>query len=209
MNLRYVPGAGGKAVDVDMTSLAEQFWEALYQGRDQLWGREPNTLLVDAVGSLPPGRALDLGCGEGADAVWLAQRGWKVTAVDASVTALRRASAHAAETGVETRINFQQLDLASAFPAGTFDLVSAQYLRSPIDFTREQVYRAAARAVAVGGLLLVVGRAVPPPWEPALGPPCRSAAETFAAFAVDPGQWRAERPTALTDNVVAFRRVGP
>ena len=93
-------------------------------------------VLVDVVGSLRPGKALDLGCGEGGNAIWLARQGWRATAVDVSATALDRASSDAATAGVADRIDFQRHDLALTFPSGAFDLVSAQYLHSPIKETK-------------------------------------------------------------------------
>jgi SAM-dependent methyltransferase len=132
-------------------------WDARYAESDRVWSGQPNVVLVREVAALPPGAALDLGCGEGADAVWLAQRGWRVVAVDISGVALARAAAHAAEAGVSDRIEWQQRDLATSFPDGMFDLVSAQFLHSWGDLPREKILRAAAATVAPGGVLLIEG----------------------------------------------------
>ncbi|MFJ6213877.1 class I SAM-dependent methyltransferase [Streptomyces sp. NPDC092296] len=140
------------------------FWDARYARSDRIWSGEPNTTLIRETADLTPGTALDLGCGEGADAVWLAGRGWRVTATDVSRVALDRAAGHAAAAGVADRIDWQRHDLAESFPAGAFDLVSAHFLHSP-GIPREQILRTAAAAVAPGGVLLVVGHAGPPPWE--------------------------------------------
>ena len=201
---------------------AERFWEGHYRAHERVWSGRANPVLVDVAGSLPPGAALDLGCGEGGDAIWLAGRGWRVTAVDVSATALSRASAHAAAAGVEARIDFQQHDLAQTFPAGAFDLVSAQYLQSPVEFPRDRVLHAAARAVASGGLLLVVAHASVPPWSLA-DPDTRfpTPEEALAALDLTPGQWGTERLGArerlasgpdwqsatVTDTVIAVRRL--
>src|SRR5918997_3489935 len=83
---------------------AERFWEGHYRGRERVWSGRPNPVLVDVVGSLRPGTALDLGCGEGGDAIWLARQDWRATAVDVSATALDRAAADAATAGVADRI---------------------------------------------------------------------------------------------------------
>jgi SAM-dependent methyltransferase len=138
---------------------AQAFWESFYLDKHQVWSGKPNDALVRHVTDMAPGTALDLGCGEGADAIWLAQEGWRVTAVDISQTALDRAATHARAAGVEDRIDWQRHDLATSLPAGPFDLVSAQYLQSPIELARDEILRQAARAVAPGGTLLVVGHA--------------------------------------------------
>ncbi|WP_375155137.1 methyltransferase domain-containing protein [Micromonospora sp. 4G55] len=138
---------GADGVDAETA----RHWDELYQRRERIWSGRANPHLVDVVDPLPAGTALDLGCGEGADAIWLAGRGWRVTAVDVSTTALDRAAAEAAEAGVADRIDFQRHDLTRTFPEGVFDLVSAQFLQSPLEFPRAEVLRAAARAVAPGG----------------------------------------------------------
>jgi SAM-dependent methyltransferase len=118
-----------------------RYWDDFYAEKDAVWSGKPNDLLVRYAADLSPGTALDLGCGEGGDALWLADRGWQVTAVDVSEVALRRGAAHAADAGVESRITWQRHDLAESFPDGTFDLVSAQFLHSPVaeDGEREDV----------------------------------------------------------------------
>ncbi|MCB5178154.1 SAM-dependent methyltransferase [Streptomyces antimicrobicus] len=134
-----------------------EFWDARYRQSDRIWSGNPNGVLVREVEGLPAGRALDLGCGEGADAVWLARRGWQVTGTDISAVALERAAGHAAEAGVADRISFERHDLGASFPTGEYDLVSACFLHSPGDMPRERILRAAAAAVAPGGVLLVAG----------------------------------------------------
>lgn len=133
----------------------EQSWDARYAESDRIWSGNPNVVLVAEVADLPPGTALDLGCGEGADAIWLAGRGWRVTATDISGVALRRAAEHAATAGVT--VDWQHHDLGVSFPEGTFDLVSAQFLHSLGDLPREKILRRAAAAVAPGGILLIEG----------------------------------------------------
>lgn len=129
-------------------------WDERYRevgGR--LWSGEPNAALVAEVSDLPPGTALDVGCGEGADAIWLARRGWRVTAVDISQVALDRGRRAAAAAGVE--VEWRQADLPADAIDGRFDLVSAQYpvLRhAPGD----PGIRLLLDAVAPGGTLLVV-----------------------------------------------------
>jgi SAM-dependent methyltransferase len=129
-------------------------WDERYAGSDRIWSGEPNGALVHEVSELPPGRSLDVGCGEGADAVWLAGRGWTVTALDVSRVALDRAATHAAEAGVEvTWLLGGLLDLD--LPGEGFDLVSAQYpvLRRTPGNDAERVLLG---CVAPGGTLLLV-----------------------------------------------------
>jgi SAM-dependent methyltransferase len=132
-----------------------RFWDELYGSREQLFSGNPNGVLITEVAELAPGRALDVGCGEGGDALWLARRGWRVTAVDISQVALDRAAVAGAD--VAGRVAWTRGDLTSAtLPAGSFDLVSAQYFPLP-----RQADHAALRtllaSVAPGGTLLIAG----------------------------------------------------
>lgn len=132
-------------------------WDGRYSEREQLWSGNPNGALVAEVAGLAPGRVLDVGCGEGADAIWLARQGWDVTALEVSGVALARAVGHARDAGVAVRWVHAGLAEA-ALPPGTYDLVSAQYpalLRTP-DAAAE---RALLAAVAPGGVLLLVHHA--------------------------------------------------
>jgi SAM-dependent methyltransferase len=157
-------------------SVAEA-WDERYSSRPQIWSGKPNPQLVREAGGLRPGRALDLGCGEGADAIWLSQQGWTVTAVDVSAvaleraathekTALDRASVHAEGAGaIPSRIQWEQGDLDEWQPAETYDLVSAQFLHGP-SLAWPVPLRTAAAAVKPGGTLLIVGHHPHklPPW---------------------------------------------
>ncbi|MCS7481313.1 class I SAM-dependent methyltransferase [Umezawaea endophytica] len=199
--------------------MSEEFWDAHYRARAGVWLGRANAVLVDVVASLPPGTALDLGCAEGADAVWLAARGWRVTAADVSPTALARAAAHAVDAGVE--VDLQHHDLARTFPEGTFDLVSAQYLQSPLDFPRAEVLRKAANAVTPGGLLLVVEHGSVAPWSWNQDAEFPTPEESLAEIGLDRTAWRVERLGApqreaigpnrqtatVADIVIALRRV--
>ena len=140
-------------------------WDEKYSSRPRMWSGQPNPQLIAEAAHLPPGEALDLGCGEGADAIWLASRGWAVTALDVSAVALERAAAHARERGQDTNIEWLQQDLATWVPERLFDLVTAQFLHS----TRmpwQQALQLAAAAVRTGGTLLIVGHHPDglPPW---------------------------------------------
>ncbi len=118
-----------------------QFWENHYRSVDPQWGTRPNAVLTDVVATLAPGpgTALDLGCGHGGDALWLASLGWQVTAVDVSTTALERVASAAATRGVAERVTTARHDLSRSFPDGAFDLVSACYFHTPVDVRRDQV----------------------------------------------------------------------
>ncbi|MEV7673579.1 class I SAM-dependent methyltransferase [Streptomyces sp. NPDC000963] len=132
-------------------------WDSRYSERHRLWSGQPNGALVAEVADLAPGRALDVGCGEGADAIWLARAGWDVTALEVSGVALARAAAHARDAGADVRWVHAGLAEA-ALPPASFDLVSAQYpalLRTP-DAAAEHALLA---AVAPGGVLLLVHHA--------------------------------------------------
>lgn len=132
-------------------------WDRRYASTEQVWSGLPNAALVSEVAGLMPGRALDVGCGEGADAVWLARQGWTVTALDVSRVALDRAAVYAGEADV--RVTWVHAELLNArLGAGAFDLVSAQYpalRRTP----GNDAERSLLAAVAPGGTLLVVHHA--------------------------------------------------
>ncbi|MBU3867886.1 methyltransferase domain-containing protein [Streptomyces sp. 4503] len=135
-----------------------QFWDDMYRSRDQLFSGAPNGVLVTEVTDLPPGQALDVGCGEGADAIWLARRGWQVTAVDISRAALERAVA--AATDVAGRVAWTRADLTGTPPpAAAFDLVSVHYFPLPHQ-PDHTALRGLLDAVAPGGTLLFATHAL-------------------------------------------------
>ncbi len=130
-------------------------WNRRYTEVDSLWSLTPNRFLVAEVAGLRPGRALDLACGEGRNAIWLAERGWHVTAVDFSDVAIAKAQRRAADEDVD--VDFQVEDLLAFEPeARAFDLVLVLYLQLPAA-ERRSVLVTAAEAVAPGGTLLLVG----------------------------------------------------
>jgi SAM-dependent methyltransferase len=179
--------------ETDMSEkFSKAFWEERYRGHTAARGRRPNPQLVTEAGDLAPGTALDAGCGEGADAIWLASRGWRVTAVDIAATALRRAREHAETLGadVASRIDWVQADLTSWTPTENhFDLVSAHHVHAA--GSREALFRRLAASVAPCGTLLIVGH------DPsdqqttsshASAPEAQVTAEEIAA-SLDPHQW--------------------
>jgi SAM-dependent methyltransferase len=130
-------------------------WDSRYSERDGArWSGRPNGRLVAEVASLTPGRALDVGCGEGADAIWLARRGWTVTAIDVSDVAVIRARQAAERAGAVVEWVCGDA-LQTAFPAGSFDLVSMQYPALP-KAAGEVAVRALLSTVRPGALLLAV-----------------------------------------------------
>lgn len=197
---------------------AVRFWEQRYRSAEQVWSGRVNPRLAEVAADVDVGWALDLGCGEGADALWLAERGWRVVAVDVSATALRRAARAAFERNLVDRIDFQRHDLNETMPAGTFDLVSAQYLHSPARLERDGVLRRAADRVRAGGLLLIVDHGAAPSGAqqheafPGID-------EVIASLRLDATSWtrvRADRvqrevlvdgaAVTVPDNVIALRR---
>ncbi|MCU1680321.1 MAG: putative reductase [Amycolatopsis sp.] len=135
----------------------EVFWEERYRSTTAVWSGNPNAQLVAEASDLPAGAALDVGCGEGADTLWLASRGWQVTAVDFSTVALQRAAAKAEELGIGERVDWVHTDVVDWTPAvGCFDLVSAQFMHLPAQ-QRDVLYARLAASVAPGGSLVIVG----------------------------------------------------
>src|SRR3984957_18376010 len=140
-------------------AFTQEFWDERYRSAGKLWSGQPNPQLVAQTAGLAPGAALDAGCGEGADAIWLASQGWTVTAVDVSQVAIERGARQADEAGEEVaaRISWQREDLQAWGPgASRFDLVSAQFMHFPSGVF-EDFCRRIALAVRPGGTLLIVG----------------------------------------------------
>jgi SAM-dependent methyltransferase len=134
-------------------------WDQRYSGEEQVWSGNPNTQLVAEVSGLSAGTALDVGCGEGGDVIWLARQGWRVTGADFSAKGLARAARHAEQAGVVEQTDWWQVD-ARSFAAGerSYDLVTTHFLHPP-DGGMVAVTRRLAEAVVTGGHLLVVGHA--------------------------------------------------
>lgn len=201
-------------------------WETRYATREVTWSGRVNAALADVAAPLPRGTALDVGCGEGADAIWLAEQGWRTVGMDVSPTAVARATAAARERGLDAdRVGFVVADAVDALPDATYDLVAASFLHSwEADFPRIDILRAAAERVAPGGHLLVVSHAAMPWWAtddhraPALvGPDAE-----FDLLGLDPAEWTAlvvdgrSRPATapdgtageLIDGVILVQRRG-
>lgn len=200
---------------------AEQ-WDDRYRSADLVWTASPNRFVVAALADVTPGRAMDLAAGEGRNAIWLAERGWQVTAVDFSAVGLARATRWAEELGVAERLVTEVADVTDFEPpAGAFDAVVVAYLQVPAE-PRRRALTAAAGAVAQGGRLVVVAHdssnlaaGVGGPQEPAV----LYTPEDIAADIADAGEWTYERaevaerevaaaPRPARDAVVVARRVG-
>lgn len=206
----------------------EEFWEARYlthRGESgRVWSGHVNATVAQQVAGLEPGTALELGSGEGADALWLAAEGWTVTAVDISARALAVGAAEAARQGLAERIEWVQADLAAWQPQAEYDLVTSAFLHSPVELPREAILRRAAGAVAPGGRLLVVGHGAFPPGshhehEAEDAPPLPTTDEVLAALELSadwvvetnalvdrPAKWRDGSDVTLIDSVLRVRR---
>ncbi|TDD93806.1 class I SAM-dependent methyltransferase [Actinomadura rubrisoli] len=204
------------------TTDAVAFWDGHYAARPAATDPRPNVRLAETVTGLTPGGALDLGCGNGGDALWLARRGWQVTAVDISAVAVERLAGLARSRGLGGRVTAERHDLRASFPQGGFDLVCAHYLHTPFDLDRASVLRAAAHALRSDGRLLVVDHGSTAPWSWNQDPDVRYPApqEVAVGLDLDPAAWTVERADAprriatgpggrtaeVTDHVLLIRR---
>jgi 2-polyprenyl-3-methyl-5-hydroxy-6-metoxy-1,4-benzoquinol methylase len=182
-------------------SFDQAYWDNRYGTGTDVWSGSANPVLVTETVALPAGRALDVGCGEGADSIWLAGRGWQVTAVDFSGVALERAAARSRRAGADetesaeiaARIGWEQHDLTRWTPPATaFDLVSAQFMHLP-STERKVLFAALAGAVSPGGTLLIVGHDIAASHDSSHTPSADlffTAEETAASL--DPDRWQVE-----------------
>lgn len=146
---------------------ATTYWESRYADQERMWSGRVNAVLSDVARTLPPATALDLGCGEGGDVIWLASHGWLATGVDLSPTATARGTTAATATGVGDRVHLVAADLATWDTDERFALVTASFLQSwPVEIPRAAILRRATRFVAPGGHLLVTAHASPPSGVP-------------------------------------------
>jgi SAM-dependent methyltransferase len=207
-------------------SESERFWETHYARSNPPSGTpDPNDAFVTIIDEFAPQHgqrhALELGSGRGGDALWLAERGWAVTATDASATATRRLNDLAQRTLTAGSMNAVQADLASVIPNGEFDLVFGCYFQSPVSIDRNAIIGRAAQKIRRGGLLIVIDHASSAPWswnQDAIYP---SAEQTRAEMGLNQG-WQSLTVTArtrtalspadgvtqaaVTDNIVVLRR---
>ena len=176
-------------------SANEADWDHRYGG-EQVWSGNPNGTLVNEISGLAPGRALDVGAGEGADAIWLAEQGWRVTASDISQRALHRVIAEADRRGLRVECHHADANAPDAFETGAFDLVSAQYASIPRTPDDRGVHNL-LNAVAPGGTLLVVSHDLEPMRAPVdtlthsrpFDPDAYLRVDDFAAALADSPEW--------------------
>ncbi|ARQ69149.1 SAM-dependent methyltransferase [Streptomyces marincola] len=204
------------------TTEAVAFWDGVHAARPAAGNPQPNARLSETVTGLPPGDALDLGCGGGGDALWLARLGWRVTAADISAVAVERLAGLARSHGLGDRVTAVRADLRTSFPPGAFDLICAHYLHTPFDLDRSTVLRSAAHALRPGGRLLVVDHGSAAPWSWNQDPDTHypSPREVAAGIDLAPATWTVERADAprrtatgpdgrtaeVTDHVLLIRR---
>jgi SAM-dependent methyltransferase len=198
MSNEQAPGhVHGHAVDDSGTDIMNmytpEYWDDRYRSADMIWSGHVNPHLAATASGLRPGTALDVGCGEGGDAIWLAEHGWQVTGIDVSVVALDRAAARATELGddIAKPITWRFADVLSWDPSPEqYDLVSAQFIHLPHP-TLESLHQRLAAAVRPGGTLLVVGHH-PSDLETSMGRPRLAhlmfTAEQMASV-LDPRDW--------------------
>ncbi|MDP8909098.1 MAG: NAD(P)/FAD-dependent oxidoreductase [Chloroflexota bacterium] len=180
------------------SSANEADWDHRYGG-DQMWSGNPNGTLVNEITGLAPGRALDVGAGEGGDALWLAEQGWSVTASDISQRALDRVDAEAERRRLQVECHHADANALDAFETGAFDLVSAQYASIPRTPDGRGV-RNLLNAVAPGGTLLVVSHDLEPvrapidtlPHSGPFDPDAYVRVDDFAAALADSSAWDIE-----------------
>jgi SAM-dependent methyltransferase len=132
------------------------FWDERYAEHETVWGAAPNRWVEQELAELAPGTALDVACGEGRNAVWLAQRCWRVIAVDFSAVGLAKGAEHERRAGVRYPIEWVCADVTTYRAASSVDVALICYLQLPAASRRAAV-RAAAGTLAPGGMLLVVG----------------------------------------------------
>lgn len=182
-----------------MSHPTQAFWDEVHRGRDRSRHGEPHPYLREVLASATPGQALELGCGDGTTAVWLASHGWTVTAVDVSRVALDAAAEHADRAGVSSRIFWQHADLRGWTTQKTFDLVTALFLHTPLELNSPALLARAAAQTRQDGTLLTVGHYTLPPWawDHDATDGLLSASELATALGVHEPDWR----TVLAEEV--------
>ena len=193
--------------DVDPNLSPAEHWEARYAGADRRWSGMPNqtttAVLVAVVPPPTPGaKVLDIGCGEGADVVWLAEHGWEVTGVDISPTAIGRCERAAKNRGVAEYVDLKVMNIAEEeMPEGPFELVVASFLHSQAELPRIEILRDGAQRVAPGGHFVTVSHTAPPPWSTHDPADFAGPKEEWEALGLPTDEWELIHADTLTRKV--------
>jgi len=188
------------AADEDLSPT--DYWEQRYSDSERMWSGKVNATMASIVGQFPPGRAIDLGCGEGGDVLWLAEQGWQAHGLDISTIAIERARREAAARGLEGA-TFAAADLGTWQPEPeTVELVTASFFQSSVELDRIAILRRAAAAIRPGGHLVVVSHAAPPPWAGGHHPDLISARDDAAQLDLPSDAWIVEAADERTRETV-------
>lgn len=179
-----------------------EYWEQRYSGSERIWSGKVNATMASVVAELAPGTAIDLGCGEGGDVLWLAEQGWTALGLDISTVAVGRAREEAAVRGLDgARFEAVDLDAWQPEPASV-DLVTASFFQSNVALDRTAILRRAMTALRPGGRLVTVSHAAPPSWAKDHPAKMVSVQEEAAQLVGSAEEWEVdlaeERPRAAT-----------
>ena len=179
-----------------------EYWEQRYSRSERVWSGKVNATMASVVAELAPGTAIDLGCGEGGDVLWLAEQGWTALGLDISATAVGRARDEAASRGLDGA-SFEAVDLDAWEPEpASVDLVTASFFQSNVALDRTAILRRAMTALRPGGRLVTVSHAAPPSWAKDHPATMVSVQEEAAQLVRSAKEWEvelaAERPRAAT-----------
>ena len=179
-----------------------EYWEQRYSGSERVWSGKVNATMASVVAELAPGTAIDLGCGEGGDVLWLAEQGWTALGLDISATAVGRARDEAAARGLDGA-SFEAVDLDAWEPEpASVDLVTASFFQSNVALDRTAILRRAMTALRPGGRLVTVSHAAPPSWAKDHPATMVSVQDEAAQLGGSAEEWEvelaAERPRAAT-----------
>ena len=179
-----------------------EYWEQRYSGSERVWSGKVNATMASVVAELAPGTAIDLGCGEGGDVLWLAEQGWTALGLDISATAVDRARKEASARGLDGA-SFEAVDLDAWEPEpASVDLVTASFFQSNVALDRTAILRRAMTALRPGGRLVTVSHAAPPSWAKDHPATMVSVQEEAAQLVRSAKEWEvelaAERPRAAT-----------
>jgi len=179
-----------------------EYWEQRYSGSERVWSGKVNATMASVVAELAPGMAIDLGCGEGGDVLWLAEQGWTALGLDISTVAVGRAREQAAARRLGGA-SFEAVDLDAWEPEpDSIDLVTASFFQSNVALDRTAILRRAMTALRPGGRLVTVSHAAPPSWAKDHPAKMVSVQDEAAQLGGSAEEWEVElaeeRPRAAT-----------